>query len=84
MDRAGDRGFSLSNTVMKVKYYPDTDTLFIEFKDANVSKARELDEDTMLDVDAQGNICGITIEHAKSRADAPNFSFENAAAVIRS
>jgi uncharacterized protein YuzE len=69
---------------MKVKYYPDTDTLFIELRPAVVSETRELDEDTMLEVDASGNVCGITIEHAKLRADAPHFTFEHAGEVIQS
>jgi uncharacterized protein YuzE len=69
---------------MKVKYYPDTDTLFIEFKPGMISETRELDQDTMLDVDAQGNICSITLEHARSRADAPSFSFEQAVATVGS
>jgi uncharacterized protein YuzE len=69
---------------MKVKYYPDTDTLFIELKPGEVSETRELDEDTVLEVDASGNICGITIEHAKIRAHAPHFTFEHAADVHQS
>jgi len=32
--------------------------------------------DTLLDLDGQGNICAITVEHAKERADIPHFSFE--------
>lgn len=61
---------------MKVKYYPETDTLHIELNSSVVSETRELDEDTMFDMDARGNLCAITIEHASKRADAPQFSFE--------
>jgi uncharacterized protein YuzE len=63
-----------------MKYYPDTDTLHIELRSVDVAETRELDENTMLDLDHQGQVCGITIEHAKERADAPSFSFEQAAA----
>jgi uncharacterized protein YuzE len=56
---------------MKVRYFEDTDTLLIEFKDAAVVETRELDEDTVLDLDSKGNICAITVEHASTRADAP-------------
>jgi uncharacterized protein YuzE len=38
------------------------------------------DEDTLLDIDQHGNICGITIEHASQRADVPRFSYEQIAA----
>lgn len=65
---------------MKIKYFQDTDTLYIEFKSTAVSESRDLDENTLLDLDADGNICGITLEHARDRADIPQFSFEQIAA----
>jgi uncharacterized protein YuzE len=65
---------------MRVRYFADTDTLLIEFRDAPVSETRDLDENTILDVDAQGNICSITVEHASKRAGAPDFSYEQVAA----
>lgn len=65
---------------MTIKYFQDTDTLYIEFKPAEVSETRDLDEDTQLDIDKDGNICAITIEHARDRADIPHFSFEQIAA----
>ena len=61
---------------MKIKYFQDTDTLYIEFRAAEVAETKDLDENTLLDLDSQGNICGITIEHAKERAEIPQFSFE--------
>ena len=65
---------------MKVRYFADTDTLLIEFRDAPVAESRDLDQNTVLDVDRDGNICAITIEHASKRADAPKFSYEQVAA----
>lgn len=65
---------------MKIRYFQDTDTLYIEFRSAMVSETRDLDENTLLDLDDQGNICGITVEHARERADIPHFSFEQVAA----
>jgi uncharacterized protein YuzE len=65
---------------MKVRYFADTDTLLIEFLDTPVAETRDLDENTMLDVDAKGNICSITVEHASRRAGAPQFSYEQVAA----
>ena len=65
---------------MKVRYFADTDTLLIEFRDSPVIDTRNLDENTLLDVDAQGNICSITIEQASERAGAPQFSYEQVAA----
>jgi len=65
---------------MKIKYFQDTDTLYIEFRTAEVAETKDLDENTLLDLDEQGNICSITIEHAKDRADIPHFSYEQVAA----
>ncbi|MCL4801827.1 MAG: DUF2283 domain-containing protein [Burkholderiales bacterium] len=35
-----------------------------------------MDENTLLDLDAQGNICAITVEHASERTGIPEFSYE--------
>jgi uncharacterized protein YuzE len=65
---------------MKVKYFQDTDTLYIELRAGDVVETRDLDESTQLDVDASGKICAITIEHARERADLQHFSFEQVGA----
>lgn len=65
---------------MKVRYFADTDTMLIQLSDRQVSETRDLNEDTLLDLDAAGNICAITIEHASRRANAPLFSYEEVAA----
>ena len=54
---------------MKMSYFEDTDTLYIEFKESNVVETKDLDEDTVLDMDANGNFISITIEHASKRTD---------------
>lgn len=60
---------------MNIKYFKDTDTLYIEFKARPVAETRDLDENTLLDYDAQGRIVALTLEHASERADIPQFSF---------
>ena len=64
---------------MKLKYYEETDTLYIEFKASDVAETKDLDENTILDLDKDGNICAITVEHARQRADIPRFSYEQIA-----
>ena len=59
---------------MKIQYFAQTDTLHIEFRDAPVAETRDLDENTLLDVDAQGGIVAITVEHASERAVIPEIS----------
>lgn len=61
---------------MKVKYFQDTDTLYIEFRSDLVTETKDLDENTLLDLDSEGNVCAITVEHAKDRAGIPSFSYE--------
>ena len=61
---------------MKIKYFQDTDTLYIEFRSVEVAETRDLDENTLLDFDRDGNISAITIEHARERAEIPYFSYE--------
>lgn len=65
---------------MNIKYFQDTDTLYIELRKADIAETRDLYENTVLDLDADGNICAITVEHASDRTDIPHFSFEEAAA----
>jgi uncharacterized protein YuzE len=61
---------------MKIKYFEDTDTLYIEFRAVEVIETKALDENTLLDLDPDGNICGITVEHARERTELPTFSYE--------
>ena len=65
---------------MKVKYFEDTDTLYIEFRDSDITETRDLDENTVLDMDADGNVCAITFEHASQRTDVNQLTVEGIAA----
>jgi uncharacterized protein YuzE len=68
---------------MKIRYFADTDTLTIEFRPAcasGIAETRDLDENTLAEYDANGNLCAVTLEHAHERADIPHVSFEQVAA----
>jgi uncharacterized protein YuzE len=65
---------------MKVQYFPDTDTLYIEFRDRDITQSKDLDENTVLDLDADGNVCAITLEHASDRTDVHRLMVEGIAA----
>ena len=62
--------------IKKIKYFRDTDTFYIELCAADVDETRELDENTLLDLDSDGRLCAITIEHASDRMAIPSFSYE--------
>ncbi|MGH8117667.1 MAG: DUF2283 domain-containing protein [Rhodanobacteraceae bacterium] len=65
---------------MKIKYFQDTDTLYIEFGTGQIVETRDLDENTLMEFDEQGRICALTMEHASQRTDIPGFSYEQIAA----
>ncbi|WP_275099815.1 DUF2283 domain-containing protein, partial [Sedimenticola hydrogenitrophicus] len=60
----------------------DTDTLYIEFRDNNIAESRDLDENTILDVDAKGGVCAITFEHASQRTDVSRLIVKDIVAYI--
>lgn len=65
---------------MKVQYFEDTDTLYIEFRADAITQTRDLDENTLLELDAAGRVCAMTMEHASLRTDASNIVVEKIAA----
>lgn len=54
---------------MEISYYADTDTLYIDLKDVPSAKTVECGEDLAIDLDSNGKLTGIEIEHAKEKVD---------------
>ena len=61
---------------MKVRYFSDTDTALIEFIDHEVVETREISENIYVDLDTQGNLVSMTIEHARTNAQLQEFSYQ--------
>ena len=61
---------------MKVKYFPDTDTLLVNFSDKPIVETRDLSEDVLVELDERGHIVSMTIEHAKQQTDLSEFSYQ--------
>ena len=61
---------------MNIKNFQDADILCIELRPAKATETKDLDENTLIELDSQDHVCGITIEHAQERAEIPKFSFE--------
>ena len=61
---------------MKIKYFEDTDTAVIEFTSEHVAKTRELCKNIHIDLDQQGNLVSMKIEHAKTSANILELTFE--------
>jgi uncharacterized protein YuzE len=60
---------------VKIKYFDTTDTALLEFSDTHASETRELSEDIYLDLNDQGHVVSITIEHASLRGNISEISF---------
>ena len=54
---------------MKLKYYPDTDSLYIDLSHRTSVDSREISEGVVLDYDEAGNIVGIDIDNASTKVD---------------
>ena len=54
---------------MKLKYYPDTDSLYIDLSHRTSVESREISEGVVLDYDDSGNVVGIDIDNASSKVD---------------
>ena len=54
---------------MKLNYYPETDSLYIDLSATPSSESREVSEGVVLDYDAQGNLVGIDIDNASRKLD---------------
>ena len=67
---------------MQIKYFQDTDTLYVVFKEKEVAQTKDFDENILVDLDAHGDVVSMTIEHARQTADIDNFSFQQIAAEV--
>ena len=54
---------------MKLHYYPDTDSLYIELSAASGTETREVANGVNVDLDAAGDAVGIDIDHASKKLD---------------
>ena len=61
---------------MQIKYFPDTDTLLINFTDKTIVKTRDLNENVLIELDKDGRLVSMTIEHAKQQANIEDFSYQ--------
>ena len=58
-----------TKTKMKLNYYKDTDSLYIDLSSKPSAHSREISEGVVLDYDAEGNIVGIDIDNAGRKVD---------------
>jgi len=61
---------------MKVKYFQDTDTLLVDFSDRKIAESHDLNENVLVELDDDGHVVSMTIEHAKQQTDVAEFSYQ--------
>ena len=64
---------------MKVNYFPDTDTLLLTFSDKRISDTHDLNENILVELDENGQLVSMTIEHAKQQTNVSEFSYQQVA-----
>ena len=67
---------------MRVKYFADTDTALLEFSNNSPVETREVNENIYVDLDDNGRVVSMTIEHAGQSADMNEFLFQRIPAEI--
>ena len=54
---------------MKLNYYPETDSLYIDLSERPSVESREISEGILLDYDANGKLVGIDIDNASNKVE---------------
>ena len=52
---------------MKLNYYPETDSLYIDLSEKTSIESKEISEGIVLDYDAEGNLVGIDIDNSSKK-----------------
>ncbi len=59
---------------MKLNYYPDTDSLYIDLSAKTSVESTEVSTGVVLDYDSEGNLVGIDIDNASHKLDLKELS----------
>lgn len=68
---------------MKLKYYPDTDSLYIDLSEKTSVESREVSEGIVLDYDNTGNLVGIDIDNASKKVQLKELTLSKLPSEIR-
>lgn len=67
---------------MKLNYYPETDSLYIDLSEKSSVESREISEGVVLDYDSDGNLVGIDIDNASTKVHLKELSLRKLPADI--
>lgn len=68
---------------MKLNYYPETDSLYIDLSEKASVESREISEGVVLDYDADGILVGIDIDNASRKVQLNELSLQKLPANIK-
>jgi uncharacterized protein YuzE len=68
---------------MKLNYYAETDSLYIDLSEKPSAESREITEGVVLDYDAEGNLVGIDIDNASRKVDLKKLTLNKLPAIIQ-
>ena len=68
---------------MKLNYYSDTDSLYIDLSERPSVESREISEGIVLDYDATGSLVGIDIDNASQKVDLKKLTLNKLPAIIQ-
>lgn len=68
---------------MKLDYYPDTDSLYIDLSERPSVESREISEGVVLDYDAEGHLVGIDIDKASRKVDLKQLTLNRVPLIVQ-
>jgi uncharacterized protein YuzE len=67
---------------MKLNYYPETDSLYIDLSEKPSVESKEISQGIVLDYDADGNLVGIDIDNASRKVQLKEFTIKRLPAEV--
>ncbi|OGQ82208.1 MAG: hypothetical protein A3F90_10230 [Deltaproteobacteria bacterium RIFCSPLOWO2_12_FULL_60_19] len=68
---------------MKLNYYPDTDSLYIDLSEKPSVESREISAGVVLDYDVEGHLVGIDIDNASRKVDLKKLTLNKLPGIIQ-
>jgi uncharacterized protein YuzE len=68
---------------MKLNYYADTDSLYIDLSERPSAESREISEGVVLDYDSEGNLVGIDIDNASLKVDLKKLTLSKLPGIVQ-
>ncbi len=67
---------------MRLKYYPETDSLYIDLSEKLSTESKEVSEGVVLDYDDSGNLVGIDIDNASKKIELKELTLSQLPSIV--